>query len=98
MKLVPIFVIFSWTRIGRFWFSDREIGVSNREIFSLQNRGSCPNFAFAALRNVLFFFQLMVKGRQLHYTRMHCILYINLDDNINTVYLHATENFVDGFV
>ena len=31
-----ILVIFSWTQIGRFGFSDREIGVSNREIFSRQ--------------------------------------------------------------
>ena len=26
-------MIFSWTQIGRFGFSDREIGVSNRENF-----------------------------------------------------------------
>ena len=31
-----IHVIFSWTQIGKFGFSDREIGVSNREIFSRQ--------------------------------------------------------------
>ena len=30
-------MIFSWTQIGRFGFSDREIGVSNMEIFSRQN-------------------------------------------------------------
>ena len=42
---ICIHVIFSWTQIGRFWFSDREIGVSNREIFSRQKiRGPCPNW------------------------------------------------------
>ena len=29
-------MIFSWTQIGRFGFSDRETGVSNREIFLWQ--------------------------------------------------------------
>ena len=53
-------MIFSWTQIGRFGFSDRETGVSNREIFSqqkifnfsvencnLQHRSSLENVLFA---------------------------------------------------
>ena len=35
-RLNIIHVIFSWTQIGRFGFPDREIGVSNREIFLRQ--------------------------------------------------------------
>ena len=55
-------VIFSWTQIGRFWFSDREVGSQVERFF----RGKTLEVHVQNLHlrhSEMLFFQLIVKGR-----------------------------------